>query len=243
MSQIHTKTDLIKYIRGMLGEPLINVELTDTQISEVIDQTVQKFTDFSYDGYLEDTILCEINGKKDYPLPPQITNILKVSKGGSSNITNFYNNYGPNLVPDIWSNYFFSNNLTGSIVSAICQISSVQSILEKYYGDDINYNFNPSKKVLQVLDEYTGPAIIHYQYQYIPNDDNDYIFDHQWVKEYALAKSKFLWGSVVGKYSGTLVGGTQINYADLKSEAQQDIDRLNEELLTRWSDPAPVLVG
>lgn len=243
MSRIQSRKELIEYVKQMLGAPLVNIEVTDAQIGECIDQTVQKFTDFSYDGYLQDTILCQINGKGEYPMPEAITNVIKVSKGGSSNLTNFYQNYGPNCVPDIWSNYFFSKNLTGSIVSAICQISAIQSTLEKYYGDDINFVFNPSKKVLQVLDEYVGPTIIHYYYEYIPNEEHDLIYNHQWVKEYAVAKTKFLWGSIVGKYSAQLVGGAQINYSDIKSEAQQDIERLNEELLTRWSDPLPIDVA
>ena len=69
------------------------------------------------------------------------------------------------------------------------------------------------------------------------------IYNQEWVKQYSIAQTKFLWGSVLGKYSQTLVGGAQVNYSDLKSEAQSDIEKLDEQLLTKWCDPAPVMVG
>ena len=54
---------------------------------------------------------------------------------------------------------------------------------------------------------------------------------------------KELWGGVTGKYDQTLVGGARVNYSDLKSEAESSIQELNEELLTKWSDPAPISIG
>ena len=52
-----------------------------------------------------------------------------------------------------------------------------------------------------------------------------------------------LWGTVTGKYDQALVGGARVNYADMKSEAQTELEVLNEQLLTKWSDPAPVSIA
>ena len=82
--------------------------------------------------------------------------------------------------------------------------------------------------------------MIEYYYEYIPNDEFDKIFDNEWVKGMTIAKCKQLWGGVLGKYSGTLVGGAQINYADLKSEGQSEEDKLREELLAKWGTVAPI---
>lgn len=241
--KIVTRKMLIDYIKMKLGYPQITIEVTDEQISLCIDDAIQMFTNFAYDGMLKDTVLVEFNGKKEIPIPPEIKDVIKVSKGGIASGTNFSSMYGENLVPEIWSDLFFSTNLTGSIVTAICSISSYQSTLEKFYGDDINYHFNASKGILQVFDEYKGVGIIEYYYEYIPNDDFDKIFDHEWVKAMSIAKVKLLWGGVLGKYSGSLIGGGQINYADLKSEGQQEEERLKEELNTKWGTVAPILVG
>lgn len=242
MARINTKAGLIAYARSQLGEPTITVEVTDTQIGEIIDATVQKFSEYAY-GTLEGTVILQLSGMGEYQLPDTITNILKLSQGGTSNLTNFSANFGSGYVPNIWSEQFFTGSLTGDIIPAIMAISATTSILDKYFGNDINYNFNYNRKILQVLQDYSGPVLLNYEYEYLANETNDYIYNHEWVKLYTLAKVKELWGTVTGKYDQTLVGGARINYDRLLSEAQSEIETLNEQLYNKWSDPAPILVG
>jgi len=241
MARISSKLALTNHIKSQLGEPTIKVEVTNVQISEIIDLTVQKFTEYAY-GTLEDVVMVEINGMGKYPMPDAMTNIIKLSKGAALG-SSFNANFGSNYVPDLWSEQFFdSNGLTGGVVPAILGISSKRAALEKFFGDDIYYNFNHLSKELNVLENYTGRAIIHYQYEYLANDANDLVFNHEWVKAYAKAKTKELWGTVTGKFDQALVGGARINYDRLLQEAQMEIEKLDEQLLTKWSDPAPVSV-
>ena len=73
--------------------------------------------------------------------------------------------------------------------------------------------------------------------------NNDLIYNHEWIKEYTIAKVRYQWGNNTGKHDQTLVGGAKINYSDMKSEATSEIERLNQELLTKWSDVCPILIG
>jgi len=242
MARITSKTLLIKHIKEQLGAPTINIEVTTNQMSSIIDSAVQKFTEYAY-GTLEGTVILELNGKGEYVLPDTITNVIKLAKGSTSNLTNFSANFGSGYVPDLWSEQFFTGSLTGGIIPGIIAISTTKAVLEKYFGDDIVYNFNHLSKKLQVLDSYAGPVVLHYEYEYLADENNDLVYNHEWIKEYCIAKTKFLWGTVTGKYNQTLVGGAQINYSDMKQEAQEEINRLQEELLTKWSDPAPIDIG
>lgn len=242
MARINTKTGLISYIRSQLGEPTIRCEVTDIQIGQIIDDSVNKFTEYAY-GTLEGAVIVQINGMGEYPMPNTMTNLIKLSKGTTSNITNFGSNFGSGYVPNLWSEQFFTGSLTGDIIPAIIAISTTKAILDKYFGDDIAYNFNHLSKKLQVLENYIGPAVLHYHYEYLANETNDFVYNHEWIKEYTIAKTKFLWGTITGKYDQTLVGGSRINYGDMKNEASEAIDKLNEQLLTKWSDPAPISVA
>jgi hypothetical protein len=242
MARLKSKAQLRDYITSQLGAPIIQVEVTENQINQIIDDAVQKFTEYAY-GILEGTVVFEVNGMGDYDMPDTMTNVLKVSKGSTSNITNFSANFGSGYVPNLWSEQFFSGSLTGDIIPGIIAISTTKSVLEKYFADDIVYNFSPHNKKLQVLENYRGGVVMHYQYEYLADDENDLIFNHEWMKEYCTAKVKFIWGQTTGKYAQALVGGATINYNDLKQEAQQEIDRQNELLLTKWSDPAPLDVS
>lgn len=238
---IDTELKLIAYTRSQLGAPLIDIEVTDEQISEIISDVVQEFTEIAY-GTLEGTVCVDLKGKGEYQMPRNVTNIIKVSRGNVSNISNFSANYGSNYVPDLWSQQFFTASLGGDILPNVATLSNTRAMLEKYFGDDIYFNWNPHKKVLQVFEPFKGKAVIHFVYEYYP-DEEDMIYDQMWIKKMVTARTKFLWGSVVGKYTASLVGGATINYSDLKSEAQTEIDNLKEELKDRWEDPAPVLIS
>ena len=242
MARITTKTALIDYIRTTLGEPIIKVNLSEQQMSQIIDNSVQKFTEYSY-GTLEETVVLQINGMGEYALPDTITNILRLSQGSTSNLTNFSANFGAGYVPNLWSEQYFSGSLTGDIIPAIIGISTTKAMLDKYFGDEIVYNFNPHRKVLKVLQNFVGPAVLHYQYEYLANENGDFIYNHEWIKDYVVAKCRYQWGNNTGKLDQTLVGGARINYADMKSEATAEIERLDGELLSKWGDPCPISIS
>lgn len=233
--RIDTKLKLIAYVREMLGSPQIECEVNDAQISQIIDDGIQKFTEFAY-GTLEATVCVNIEGKGTYHMPENVTNIIKISKGSTSNISSFASNYGVNYVPDMWSQQFFTSSITGSIMASLVTVSNTRASLEHFMGDDIYFNWNPYKKIIQVFDQYKGPALIHFYYEY-QADEVDQIYNHEWIKRWAIAKTKILWGNITGKYSGDLVGGVTINYDNFKSEGADEVERLEEELVDKWSDP------
>lgn len=239
--KINTKLLLIAYVREMLGSPQIECEVSDVQISHIIDDGIQLFTEYAY-GTLEDSIVVKFDGKAEYKMPDNITNIFKISIASPGNIANFSSNYGANYVPDLWSQQYFNGSVTGEISANLICISNTRATLEKYFSQGINYNFNPYKKVLQVFDQYKGPALIHFAYEYAP-DEVDYIYDHEWIKRYAIAKTKILWGTITGKYSASLVGGATINYGDMKSEGNSELETLKEELKNKYGEQVLPIIG
>lgn len=242
MARVKTKDDLKDYTKRALGYPTIQIEATDDQIDDIIDDAIQKFTEYAY-GTLEGAVLIEVSGIGEYELPASITNIIALSKGGTSNITNFSSNYGEGYVPNMWSSNFFSGNLTGNIIDSIISISTARAVLDKYFGDEMEYHFNPYKRVLQVQENYNGAVFLHYEHEYLADEDGDEIYNHEWIKDMTKAKVLYLQGRVTGKIEQALIGGAVINHADMRAEATEEIQRLNEELLTKWSDPAPIDIG
>ena len=57
-----TKRELIKYTKTMLGEPSIQVEVTDEQMSYIIDDAIQKFTGICLMDTLEEAVVIELKG-------------------------------------------------------------------------------------------------------------------------------------------------------------------------------------
>jgi len=241
MARIKSKVSLVNYIKMQLGAPLLRIEVTDDMINQIIDDSIQHFTEYAY-GELEAVAFIELGGRGEYELPELITNIEKISKGGN-NFMNFSAQFGNGFVPDMWSENFFTGSggsLGGSIIPNMMSISATTSIIDKFMGDEFNFNFNPHSKILQLMENVNASCLLSYKYEYVANDESDPIFNHEWIKRFCTSKTKFLWGSVTGKFDTSLVGGARINYADMKAESTQEMEILEDELRNKWSDPAPI---
>lgn len=195
MNEISTHGGLIRYIRLMLGEPLIKVELTDQHIAQVINDTVKMYTDVVY-GFFETTELAELRSDSDYH-------------------------------------------------RRLLDWDQVKNVMDATGSKDIPFHWDSIKRTLRIQRSESGnqKVIIIGEKRYTVDLMFDLIFNESWVKDMAKAKTQLLWGQTLGKYSQSLVGGAEINYDRIISEAQSDIDRLMEELHEKWTDPSPVLVG
>jgi hypothetical protein len=103
--------------------------------------------------------------------------------------------------------------------------------LQAIYGSTITWEYNPGTHILRIFKPLDGPFVVEGALHYYPNPDYDDSFDHWWIKDYVLNKTKTVWGNNVGKYTQELIGGAQINYDRLIQEGQQELDRLQEQLL------------
>ena len=243
MARINTKELLKEYILRQLGAPILQVELHDDHLEDVIDSTIKEFSEFAYDGELEEAVILQVSGKGDYVLPNDIQAIMKVAQGGTGSLTNFGNNFGAGFTPNIWSEQFFagSGNISG-IIESVVALSSTRAQLDKFFGDDLAYSFNSNRKILRLFEPYSGKLLIYYAKEYIP-ESVDYIYDQTWVKKMCTARARLIQSTTTGKYSQQLVGGGMINYSDMRSLAESEIAELKEDLQLQYAGPAPMLVG
>lgn len=226
MSEITTERDLISYIRIMLGEPLITVELNDEQISMIIRDTIQMFTEVAY-GDVEDSLVLHrsevlgVNQEAKSIHLPQFSSVISVLPASSGHTSYSESAAFPRtpLAPEAVTFGSFRN----------CEvIYQWYNIPRKLVIRDKNI---PEEMIVVGLTRYSA------------NPDGDYIFNEPWVKDMAKAKTQKLWGQILGKYSNPLVGNAELNYDRIISEADAEIERLMEELQEKWTDPCPVLVG
>ena len=241
MAKINTKESLISYIRRKLGEPILRVELTDDHLDDIIDEVITKFSEFAYDGQdIRHMLIPIFSGVKEYKLDSRISSVmnLKVKRTGVqfNIIEGFSIPAGYNVV---------SSNLADTLKVSDFETTLAKMSYYDYLFDLVpNYSFNSNNKLLVFHEDMSAydKAIIEVALEYEPAS-NDMIFNHPWIKDMCVAEAKIQWGTNTGKYSGSLINGMSINYENIKSDGKEDRDRLNEELLSRWSPPLGVVVG
>ena len=70
------------------------------------------------------------------------------------------------------------------------------------------------------------------------------IFDDIYLKRYATALIKRQWGANLSKFQGVqLLGGVEMNGAEISSQAQEEILRLEEQIMLAFETPIDYMVG
>ena len=279
--RIDSEKKLLDYIRTMLGEPMITVDVSDEQILLLIDDTVRKFSDFAYGG--EQRIAFIVEGKndvQDYVLDKRVQAVLSVSfgnslgsygygsGGGGINLGPGWGTIGIGYVPHITMQGEVSSLSVGGGSSGACSttVSGVaggvgqgsamgnmanayaslaqRDTLQSIFARGVNFEFNSNTKILRVFEQ-IGDAnfLVEASAEYIPNPEYDEIYSHPWVKDYAVALTRRLWSTVTGKYSQSLVGGAEINYDKMQQEAEAMIEKLDEDLLNKYSEALGIFSG
>ena len=253
--RINSEEKLIHYVRTMLGEPLIKVDVTDEQIKYAIDNAFRKFSEYAVDGQDHWVILLNVQENvQNYILDERVKAIREISIArGLSNIQSSNGGiylgalgtipigYIPYVYPTGETSHLertgnlgnFStvgvagsvdgkSNALGSIESAYAYMTN-SAALRDLFGQTIEYHYNSGKHILRIFSKISGTIAIDAEIEYIPDPKYDDNYGHVWIKDYVVALVKKMWGNNVGKYSGTLVGGSSINYDRLISEAESEI--------------------
>lgn len=231
-----TKAELREIIKLELGYPQLQVELTDAQLNQAIDKSIRQFTNIAYDGELIQYVKFTCQGRGEYNVAPEVEEIMTLGKYDSllvsSNLSGYVDDNVSRMITDG----------LGTALAFMINISSLNTQLKKYVDKEINYNYNSYKKKLYIFEDYHGNLLLECRTRYIQDENGDSIYEQEWVQRRAVAEARLMQSVVLGKYSANVVGGATINYADIRSLAESEIEKLNEELLSKWQDLPPVMV-
>jgi hypothetical protein len=114
-----------------------------------------------------------------------------------------------------------------------------QELVGKMFGSFINFTWHPQTHKLIIHQRPRGEEQVMLM---VYNTKPDFaiindVYSGQWIKDYSLANCKMMLGQAREKFASIAGphGGTALNGASLKAEAQADIDRLTLELTTQVS--------
>lgn len=244
MRIVNTVPKLIDYIRRQLGEPVIQVEVTDEQIENCIYDTIQLFGEYAYQGREEVVLVVDIDNpnKKEFMLDPRVRFITNLRQ--TSNISSYLAVLpGYSISQSNTLTLTMLNTLNFADITGMCSSLARISNLESLFDIPINFTWNEHTKILKILEPIhkSQYMLIEAVLDYEPQEE-DFIFNHPWIKRMSTAKTKYLWGSNVGKYSGSIINGATINYDRIISEAQAEIEALTTELKDNYMEPLGIYV-
>lgn len=229
------------YVRAMLGDGMIDVELDPIHYETALTRSLNKFRQRSSHAVEESYMFLELTkDTNDYKLPDEIIEVRSVFRRtlGSRSGGGTGSNFEPfNLA--YTNTYLLNSTMLGGLATYEL-FAGYQEMVGKMFGSYIEFQWIPHSHVLRILQRpFTeGETIMLRCYNYKPDYllIND-IYAGQWIKDYALAVAKGILGEARSKFA-TIAGpqgGSQLNGGDLKSASKEEIEKLEKEIDTQIS--------
>ena len=230
------RQDVTEYIRTLLGDGIVDVELDAKHYNIAIDRALAKYRQRSSNSVEESFafLTFEID-QNEYILPKEVMAVREVfrrsvgSRTGGGDGGSLFEPF--NLA---YSNtYLLSTSNMGGLATYY-MFASYQKEVGKMFGSYINFDFNPTTKKLRITQRPRGQeSVLIWLYNHRPEfslfEDN---YAGIWLKDYSLAQCKIMLGEAREKFAtiASPQGGTQLNGTALKAEGLAQIEKLELEL-------------
>jgi len=233
------KQEVFKYVELNLGGGMIDVELDPDHYETALKTAFTKFRQRS-DNSVEESymFLPTVIDQNDYTLPTEVIEVRQLFRrsigsrtggGGGGTLFEPFNLAYTNT-------YLLSSSNMGGLATYNA-FAGYQELVGRMFGSFIEFKWNTATKKLTLLQRPRAEEEILMQvYNYRPDFEllDDYLAQ-QWIKDYTLAKCKYMLGEARSKFA-TIAGpqgGSSMNGDALKTEAQSEIEKLEAEVATQ----------
>lgn len=240
------RQQVVDYVKLMLGDGLVDVELDPAHYNTAIDRALRKFRQRSSNSVEQSFAFLTLQvDQNNYTLAPEVENVRRIyrrsigSRTGGGDGGSLFEPF--NLA---YSNTYLLTSTNMGGLATYFAFASYQKLVGKMFGSEINYIFNKTTKLLTIDQRPRGPeeVLIH-----IDNHRPDFnllsdTFAGQWLRDYSLATCKIMLGEAREKF-GTIAspqGGTTLNGTALKSEGKAEIDALEMDLINYKDGGTPL---
>ncbi|WP_341715273.1 hypothetical protein, partial [Limnobacter sp.] len=265
MATPSTRETLKQYALRTLGKPVIEINVDDDQLEDRLDEALQYFSQYHYDGvercYLKYRVT---QADKDRILSPGGDSTITATKNSVTTTLYEANNYiiVPETVLAVTNIFNLSdrsnlnmfdvryqlrlNDLYDFSSTSIIHYQMVRThldFLDHILVGEKPIRFSQHNNRLYIdmdwkNDISVGEYIIIECYRKLDPDSYSDVYNDIFLKRYVTALFKRQWGANLSKFNGvTMIGGVTLNGQQIFQEAQQDIEKLEEEIRGTYETP------
>jgi hypothetical protein len=244
------KQNLIEYVRLTLGDQIVDLELDPAHYEVAYQRTMGVYRQRAQNAYEECYIfLTLIEDLNIYTLPQEVQSVRQVFRRTIGNSTGPYSSSFDPFSSATLNTYLLNYSSAGGLATYDFYTQYVE-LAARMFGGFINYSWNPVTKQIQLMRDPkgTGETVLLWVYQLKPEIAllTNYQIS-QWIRDYMVAASKMIIGEAREKFAQIAgpQGGTSLNGAALKAEAQAQMDAKLEELklYVDASEPLTFVIG
>jgi hypothetical protein len=246
------RAEITDYIRMRLADGIVDVELEHEHYNMGINQALIKYRQRASNSVEESFAFLDLLPEtQEYILPKEIMNVRAVYRRGIGSVT------GTTASQFEPFAYMLQAGRVGGLTNYELFVD-YQKLSMKMFGGFINYTYNKTTKKLTIVRKmpygYGGTSggnggtnpyesiLLH-----IDNTKPDSMIlsdvsSFPWIQDYAYAFCKMILGEARSKFSQIAgpQGGTSLNGDALKSEAKEEMAKLEEDLKTYVEGSMPL---
>lgn len=239
------KQNLIDYVKLQLGDQIVDLELDPAHYEAAYQKTIGTYRQRANNAYEESySFFMLVKDQNVYQLPQEVMSVRQIFRRTFGDSTGpFASNFDPFAQASI-NVYLMNFNVAGGLATYDFYSQYVE-LAARMFGGYINYTFNPVTKMLQIVRDprATGETVLIWTYNLKP--EINLLSDmqiRQWIRDYMVANCKMIIGEAREKFAAIAgpQGGTSLNGAAMKSEAQAQMDSLIAQLVNYVDGSQPL---
>jgi hypothetical protein len=244
------KENLFDYVRLMLGDQIIDIELDPAHYEAAYQRTIGTYRQRANNAYEESYSFMQlINDQNIYTLPQETVQVRQIFRRTFGIGTGpFGSNFDPFAQAQM-NVYLINFNQAGGLATYDFYTQYVE-LAARMFGGFLNYTWNPITKKLQLIRDPKGDGEVVLLWTYNLRPEINLLQDFQisqWLRDYMVAVCKMIIGEAREKFA-SIAGpqqGTTLNGAAMKAEAQAQMDTKIAELVNYvdGSQPLTFVIG
>ena len=257
MALPNSREEFKQYCLRKLGAPVIEINVDDSQLEDRIDDALQLFAEYHYDGmekryYRHAVTQEEIDRSNDDlnggyistdGIDPSIISITRLFQFSESTVNLFDVRYQMAL------NDFYGIRTGMGSIHQYDITKRHLSLIQQMLDPEKMIRFTRTTNKLYVdmnwsEDISAGDYLVFECYSKIDPETYTEVYKDKFLLKYATESIRYQWGANLSKYDGIqLPGGVQFNGRQIMDEARERLDKLEEEMSLRYELPPDFMVG
>lgn len=244
---VTSRQELKEYCLRDLGAPVINIEVDDSQLEDRIDEAIEQFRQYHWDGidkmYMKHQVTATDITNRYISITDDliygITRVIPLQSGSNSN--NIFDVQYQLRLHDLYDLTSTSIIYYSTVMSHITTLDFVLNGHER-----IRFNRFRGRVELDVdwgFEIKEGDWLVFECHRVLDPETNTKMYGDPWLKKYTSALFKRQWASNGKKFVGLqLAGGVTIDWQGMYDEAIGEIKDLEQELIDS-SAPLEFYIG
>lgn len=240
------KATFKEYCLRAVGKPLNEINIDDDQVDDRIDEALQYFWDYHFDGsektYYKHLITNTDIANKYITLPDNILGVVHLFPVGMALGTqNMFNIRYQIALNDLYT-------LTSvSMIPYYMAIQHIQFLEQMLIGmQPLRYNRHINRCYIDMdwSSVNAGEYLVVEAYMVVDPTTYTKVWNDRWLKRYATCLIKQQYGTNLKKYGNMpLPGGITFNGQQIYNEATEEREKLEDEMVNSYSLPVTDMIG